>query len=94
MQRKLEGSRGGCVVSQIVIMSILSLNLSWTTFILLSSERSPRRDFHGGPVVKTSPSNAGGVGSIPGPGAKIPRALAPKNQNVKQKQYCNKFNRR
>ena len=30
------------------------------------------RDFPGGPVVKTSPSNAGGAGSIPGPGAKIP----------------------
>ena len=50
-------------------------------------------DFTGGPVVKTSPSNAGGVGSIPGQGAKIPRALGPKNQNIKQKQYCNKFNK-
>ena len=51
------------------------------------------RDFSGGPVVKTSPSNAGGVGSIPGQGAKIPHALQPKNQNMKQKQYCNKFNK-
>ena len=41
-------------------------------------------DFPGGPVVKTSPSNAGGVGSIPGRGAKIPRASRPKNQNRKQ----------
>ena len=32
------------------------------------------RDFPGGPVVKTSPSNARGVGSIPGRGAKIPDA--------------------
>ena len=32
------------------------------------------RDFPGGPVVKTSPSKAGGAGSIPGRGAKIPRA--------------------
>ena len=47
----------------------------------------------GGPVVKTSPSNAGGAGSIPGPGAKIPRAIGPKNQNIKQKQCCNKFNK-
>ena len=31
----------------------------------------------GGPVVKTSPSNAGGTGSIPGWGAKIPHALWP-----------------
>ena len=39
------------------------------------------RDFPGGPVVKTSPSNAGGAGSIPGRGAKIPHASRPKNQN-------------
>ena len=30
-------------------------------------------------------------GSIPGQGAKIPHASGPKNQNIKQKQYCNKF---
>ena len=51
------------------------------------------RDFPGGPVVKTSPSNAGGVGLIPGPGAKIPHASWPQNQTIKQKQYCNKFNK-
>ena len=34
----------------------------------------------GGPVVKTLPSNAGGAGSIPGEGAKIPHALQPKKQ--------------
>ena len=50
-------------------------------------------DFPGGPVVKTSPSNAGGVGSIPGQGVKIPHASRPKNQNVKQKLYCNKFSK-
>ena len=50
------------------------------------------RDFPGGPVVKTSPSNAGGEGLIPGRGAKIPHALQPKNQNIKkQKQYRNKL---
>ena len=43
-------------------------------------------------MVKTSPSNAGGAGSIPGEETKIPCAFWPKNQNVKQKQYCNKFN--
>ena len=42
-------------------------------------------------MVKTSLSNAGGAGLIPGWGAKIPHTLRPKNQNVKQKQYCNKF---
>ena len=51
------------------------------------------RDFPGGPVVKTSPSNAGVAGSISGQGAKIPHAPRPKNQNVKQKQYCNKFDK-
>ena len=44
-------------------------------------------------MVKTTPSNAGGVGLIPGEEAKIPHALWPKNQNIKQKQYCNKFNK-
>ena len=39
------------------------------------------RGLPGGPVVKTSPSNAGGAGSIPGRGAKIPRASRPQNQN-------------
>ena len=51
------------------------------------------RDFPGGSVVKTSPSNAVGVGSIPGQGAKIPHASWPKNPNIKQKQYFNKFNK-
>ena len=37
-------------------------------------------DFAGGPVVKTLPSNAGGAGSIPGWGAKIPQASRPKNK--------------
>ena len=41
-------------------------------------------DFPGGPVVKTSPSKAGSAGSIPGQGTKIPPALRPKNQNIKQ----------
>ena len=47
----------------------------------------------GRPVVKTSLSNAGGMGSIPGQGAKSLGASWPKNQNIKQKQYCNKFNK-
>ena len=51
------------------------------------------RGFSGGPVVKTSPSNTRGARLIPGRGAKISHALWPKNQNIKQKQYCNKFNK-
>ena len=38
-------------------------------------------------------SMQGGEGSIPGQGVKIPHALGPKSQNIKQKQYCNKFNK-
>ena len=37
-------------------------------------QRSLRRDFLGGPVVKTLPSDAGGLGLIPGWGTKIPHA--------------------
>jgi len=43
-------------------------------------------------VVKTSPSNAGTVGSVPDLKAKNPHVSWPKNQNIKQKQYCNTFN--
>ena len=58
-------------------------------------------DFLGGPEVETSSSNAGNVGSIPGLGTKISHALGPKKkkkktkktQNIKWKQYFNKFNK-
>ena len=36
-------------------------------------------DFPGSPVVKTSPSNAGGAGSIPGQGFNIPHDVQVKN---------------
>ena len=45
-------------------------------------------EFPGYPVVKTLPSYTGGVGSVPGQAAMIPHASWPKNQNIKQKQYC------
>ena len=53
----------------------------------------PVQDFIDGPVVKTLPFNAGGLGLIPGWGAKSPHASRPKNHNIKQKQYCNKFHK-
>lgn len=34
------------------------------------------------PGAKTSPSNSGGVGSIPGQGTNIPRASQTKSQNI------------
>ena len=40
-------------------------------------------DFPGGPVVKTLPSSAGGAGSIPGGGARIPHASWPKKPKCK-----------
>ena len=43
-------------------------------------------------MVKALPSSAGGARSIPGRLAKIPGTSWPKNQNIKQKQRCNKFN--
>ena len=44
-------------------------------------------DFPGSLVVKTSPSTAGGEGSIPALRARIPHASWPKGQGLKQKQY-------
>ena len=41
------------------------------------------QNFPDDPVVKTLPSNAGGVGSIPGWGAKIPHASWPKKPGHK-----------
>ena len=37
----------------------------------------PLEDFSGGPVVKTSPSSAGGVCGIPGQGPEIPYTTWP-----------------
>ena len=46
-------------------------------------------------MVKILPSNAAGMGSIPDRKAKIPCASWPKKakQDIKQKQYCKKFNK-
>ena len=51
-------------------------------------QRREFRDFPSGPVVKTSPSNAGGAGLIPAREAKTLHALQPEDQKIiKQKQY-------
>ena len=42
-------------------------------------------------MVKNSPSCIEGAGLIPGPGTKILHASWPKNHNITQKQFCNKF---
>ena len=44
-------------------------------------------------MVKTLPSNAVGVSSIPGRGAKVTHVSWPRNNNTRQKQHCSKFNK-
>ena len=51
------------------------------------------RDFPGRQVVETWLSNADGVSLIPDKGAKVPYSSWPKNQNIRQKQYCKKSNK-
>ena len=41
----------------------------------LSLRIKKNRDFPGGPLAKNPPFNAGDLGSIPGQGTKIPRAM-------------------
>ena len=48
-------------------------------------------NFQGSPVVKTSPSNVGGEGSILSQEDKLSHALRPKSQTIKQKKYFNKL---
>ena len=67
----------------------------WAKIIPVSSGQSIQElvygDFPGGPVVQTSPSKAGGEGSVPYWEVKTLHASWSKNQSIKQKQYCNKF---
>ena len=51
------------------------------------------KDLSSGLVVKTLPSSAGSAGLILVGKLSAPRASWPKIQYVKQKQYCNKFNK-
>ena len=77
-----------------VCLFLFSLCSTLSNVSLASSQsRLDPRDFPGGPVVKISPSSARGAGWISDQGAKIPHDLGPKNQNVKQKQYCHKLNK-
>ena len=50
-------------------------------------------DFPGSPVVKILHSNAGGAGSIPVRELRSHMTHGQKKQNIKQKQYRNKFNK-
>ena len=44
-------------------------------------------------MVKTLPFSAGGCNSIRGQGARVPHSSWLETQNIKQKQYYNKFNK-
>ena len=55
--------------------------------------RTGHGDFPDGPVIKTSSPNAGGECLIPGQGAKIPHTSWAENQDMEQKQHCDKFNK-
>ena len=64
---------------------------------LQSYEETSYQDFPGGPVIKIPTSNTGDVDLIPGQGTETPCALwqkkKKKKKNMKQKQYCNQFNK-
>ena len=63
-----------------------------TTLPLYNNEKKHKQGAF--PAVRTSPSNAGGVGSIPGQGDKNPEASQPKSHNIRWKQHCcNKVNK-
>ena len=61
--------------------------------VLIKTKIVILRDFPDGPVVEVLPFNEERVGSIFCQRVKVPHASWPKNQNTKQKQYCNKFNK-
>ena len=54
-----------------------------------ATSEGPFLDFSGGPLVKILPSNAGGAVSMVGE-LRSHMPCGPKNQNIKQKHYCNK----
>ena len=47
-----------------------------------NTQKCLMRDYPGGPLIKTSPSKAGGAGSISGQRTRIPHASQPKNQSI------------
>ena len=57
-----------------------SYQLSWGEINYELFKYQQGGDFPGGPVVKTSPSNTGNTGLIPGQEAKIPFTSWPKNK--------------
>ena len=50
---------------------------------ICSVKKLVRQEFPGSPVVSTGHLNRVGIGSIPGPGTKIPQAAQPKKKKKK-----------
>ena len=73
------------------LIPLMSFFEACITNLILGVTKVFKSTFVGLPVIKTLPCNAEGVDSIPGQGAEIPHTLEP---NIKQEQYCNKFNKR
>ena len=64
-----------------VVVPYLPVNIMWLYKRTFNSEiKDSSRDFPGGPVVKTLPSNVGRVGLIPGQGVKITNAQGQKTK--------------
>ena len=84
--------RAGVIFFYSLSMPIVTCKISYGFMPKIAAHKKRTRgSFPGGPLVKTSPSNAREESSIPDWGAKTPHDSRPKNQNIKQKEYCNKF---
>ena len=79
----------GCQGENLACLSCQTKTDVFYPFLLHHEKKTG--DFLGSPVVKTSSANAGDAGSIPGQG--VLRSHMPKNQNIKEKQYFNKFSK-
>ena len=66
-------------LSTLMSCTLIMCSFLVVLYILIKNSK----DFSGGPVVKTLPSNPGGAGLISGWGAKITHTLWPKKQKYK-----------
>ena len=76
-------------LSTLMSCTLITRSFLVVLYILIKNSK----DFSGGPVVKTLPSNPGGAGLISGWELRSHICCGQKNKNIKQKQYCNKFNK-
>ena len=64
---------------------ILKIKKQQTKKVSKKKKKKEGDNFPAGPVVESLPSRVGGVGSIPGQGARIPHASWPQILNIKNK---------